>query len=82
MSAVSALIQTDPASPHLSLQPNQPNCLFVLAAAALSASFVFPDLSAEKPIVAADKPAEEPSVDVAPVELLSSAVVGAAAMEG
>jgi hypothetical protein len=39
-------------------------------------------MSAEKPIVAADKSAEEPMVEVASVELLSSAVVRAAAMEG
>jgi hypothetical protein len=55
------------------LQPNQP---------ALSGGFVFLDLSAEKPIVAADKIAEELTADVALVGLLSSAVVIAAAMEG
>jgi hypothetical protein len=64
------------------LQHNRPDCSLVLAAAALSAGFVFPDMSAEKPIVAADKSAEEPMVEVASVELLSSAVVRAAAMEG
>jgi hypothetical protein len=64
------------------LQPNQPDCLLVLAAAALSADFVFPNLLAEKPIVAADKSAEETTVDVASVELLSSTVVGTAAVEG
>jgi hypothetical protein len=56
--------------------------LLVLAAAALSAGFVFPELSVEKPIVAADKSVEELTVDVALVELLSSVVVGAVAMKG
>jgi hypothetical protein len=64
------------------LQPNQPDCSLVLAAAALLAGFVFLDLSAEKLIVAADKSAEEPTVDLSLVKLLSSAVIGASAMEG
>jgi hypothetical protein len=78
------LIRTDPASPQLSLQPNHRDCLLVLAAAALSAGFVFPDLSVEEPtpIVATNKSAVETTFDVASVELLSSAVVRTAAVEG